>query len=115
MSTAKVLVRIPSDLVAELVAEGLAEAAAPRRSGGWEIAATWFTTTGTVISLMQGPETVTWLARALLARRKPKQGKVAYLDAKGPGGELRIPVTELTSLEDVERLLLATVFPPKKK
>ncbi|AHH97881.1 hypothetical protein [Kutzneria albida] len=112
MSTPKILVRVPDDLVPELVAAGLAEQATTRRSGNWEVVASWLTGAGTVISLLQGPETIGWLAKALFKRKKDNpRASTQYLTAKGEAGELRIPITESTSVEDIERLLTATLFP----
>ena len=114
MSTSKVTIKVPDELVTELIAAGFAEDTTARRSGNWELAANWLTATGTVISLLQGPETVTWLAKALLNRKKTKpQGQVHYLEARGEEGELRIPITDDTSFADIERLLTATIFPAK--
>ncbi|MDQ3406287.1 MAG: hypothetical protein M3548_23315 [Actinomycetota bacterium] len=115
MSTESLLVKVPDELANELVAEGLATTPVGRRSGTWQLIATWAAGTGTTISLLQGPQTIGYLARKLrsLFQRDHDKGtpEQAYVEAKGPGGQMRFLVTASTTKEEIEHLLRSTLFP----
>jgi hypothetical protein len=112
------LAKIPDELVNELVAAGLATTPTGRRSGTWQVLATWASGAGTAISLLQGPQTISYLARQLRSRfqqpNNQESAEQAYVEAKGPGGQIRFPVNANTTTEEIERLLTATLFPDDK-
>jgi hypothetical protein len=114
------LIEVPGELADGLVENGLAEKIAGRRSSTWQVLASVATGTGTMISLMQGPQTVAYLATKIknLFDRNSASSKISeprYLEATGPQGQVRIPVSPDTSVDEIATLLKATVFAPDEK
>ncbi|MET7375580.1 hypothetical protein [Micromonospora arida] len=111
-----ITLRVPQELADVLVSEGSAEVPPGRRSTTWEIVATFATTSATTISLLQGPQTLGYLARACLslARRRTAtpapRAELGYLEAVGKGGHIRMPIFPHTTPEQVEHLLRSTIF-----
>ncbi|GAB3929197.1 hypothetical protein GCM10029976_028390 [Kribbella albertanoniae] len=107
---------MPAELAEFLVENDLAEVISGRRNVNWELLAGFATGAATTVSLLQTPKTLAELAqmcRVLFGRRKTdrrSKKEIVYLEASGPGGQVRIPITAETSTEEIERLLRRTVF-----
>lgn len=108
--------RVPQELADALVSEGFAEVPPGRRSTTWEILATFATGSATTISLLQGPQTLSFLARACLSLAKRPaaaplpQARLGYLEATGKKGQIRMPIGPDTTPEQIEHLLRSTIF-----
>ncbi len=107
---------MPAELAEYLVEKNLAEPVSGRRNVDWELLAGFATGAATTVSLLQTPKTLAELAemcRTLFGRRttdRRSKKEIVYLEASGPGGQVRIPVTADTTTEEIERLLRKTVF-----
>lgn len=113
MNRPSIDLELPVELAALLVENNHAEPATGRRSGTWQVIATFATGAATTVSLLQTPQTVAYFAdkcRGLATRKGRSAAERDYLEAKGPYGQLRIPVTSETSVADIERLLRKTIF-----
>jgi hypothetical protein len=109
------LIELPSEIASALVEDGFATDAGTRRSSTWQVIVSVATGASTTISLLQGPQTVAYVAEKIkdLFRRKPaskRSGDEFYVEAMGPQGQMRIRVTADTPVEEVVKLLEATVF-----
>jgi hypothetical protein len=111
-SAQAVTVHLPSDVAEDLIAAGLAQRTLGRRSG------LMLETAGvaaTVISLLQGPDTVVQLARMLrdwsaVHLSSARHGHPVVISARGPKGRVDLQLTDRTDLAEVESLLRRTVF-----
>jgi hypothetical protein len=112
----RIILKVPRELADTLVSAGLAEEPPGRRSTNWEIIATFATGSATTISLLQGPQTLGYLVRTCLALTQRRaaapaaQPDLGYLEAIGPKGQIRIPVTPGMTSAQIERLLRNTIF-----
>jgi hypothetical protein len=103
--------RLPKLLADELVLEGLAEIQEPDRASGWELVYPVASSAAVVVTIFQTPATLKSVAagcRRLLKRASPEDGD--RLEAVGPGGQLRLRVTQQTDLADLEQFLKRTIF-----
>ncbi|MFD6969295.1 hypothetical protein [Streptomyces sp. NPDC059979] len=106
---------VPGELAELLVAEGYATPTRGRRSSQWGLDGDFIGGTATVISLLQAPQTVAYLAgviRSLASRRR--DGRVddrsrMYVEAVGPHGQIRFDGE--ATVEEIERLLRRTILP----
>ncbi|MFI7680613.1 hypothetical protein [Actinophytocola sp. NPDC049390] len=113
MSRPSIDIVVPEELATLLVADGHAQPATGRRSGAWEVIASFATGGATTVSLLQIPQTVAYFAdkcRTLAVRKRENSSAPYYMEAKGPYGQLRIPITPDTSTAQIERLLRRTIF-----
>jgi hypothetical protein len=104
-------INVPQALANELAAEGLAETQPTARSAGWELL--WETASGAsiIISLMQAPEIIKRFTEICFRRLKEDQSENEQrLEAKGPGGQMRIIVRPETDLREVGGFLRKTLF-----
>ncbi|MEV3972838.1 hypothetical protein AB0K68_32615 [Streptomyces sp. NPDC050698] len=107
-------VSVPSDLAELLVGEGHAIATRGRRSSLWALDGAFLGQTATVIALLQAPQTVVYLAKAIrrLAARARAEGTASRstlsVEAVGPAGQIRIDGE--ATVEEIERLLRQTLF-----
>ena len=96
---ASIEVSVPADLAEALNgAVGIAPARG-RRSGTWQIMADVVAGATVTISLLQAPQTLADVASRLqsLLKRQTSKSRAIQLDAKGPGGEMRLTISDTTS------------------
>ncbi|QUW88963.1 hypothetical protein KE639_00136 [Streptomyces sp. V17-9] len=101
--------RIPSDLADLLVSEGYATPTRGRRSSLWALDGDFLGNATTVLALLQAPQTVAYLAKAIrkLADRARGEDTTSSprlsVEATGPAGQIRF--SGEASVEEIERLL----------
>jgi hypothetical protein len=103
---------VPAELADDITQCPGIEVTSTRRSGTWQIASDVLSSASLTISLLQGPETLAYLAgrlQSLLHRRRGKQSTVD-VDAVGPGGEMRLTINGDADLAEITELLRNTVF-----
>ncbi|MEV4679962.1 hypothetical protein [Streptomyces kurssanovii] len=106
--------RIPSDLADLLVSEGYATPTRGRRSSLWALDGDFLGNATTVIALLQAPQTVAYLAKAIrkLANRARDEDTTSSprlsVEATGPSGQIRFDGE--ASVEEIERLLRQTIL-----
>ncbi|AQT70465.1 MULTISPECIES: hypothetical protein [Streptomyces] len=107
--------RVPGELAELLIAEGYATPTRGRRSSQWGLDGDFIGGTATVISLLQAPQTVAYLAgviRSLASRRRADRGpdrSRMCVEAIGPHGQIRFEGE--ATVEEIERLLARTILP----
>ena len=104
------LVEVPEAVAAELVELGVGRPAPRRRAG---VLLETAGVAATVITLVQGPETLVHLARALVTWVRGSAAaddSQVTLSAEGPKGRLELQLDRATDLAAVESLLRTTVF-----
>ena len=109
---ASIEVSVPADLAEALNgAVGIAPARG-RRSGTWQIMADVVAGATVTISLLQAPQTLADVASRLqsLLKRQTSKSRAIQLDAKGPGGEMRLTISDTTELSEITELLRNTIF-----
>lgn len=106
--------RIPSDLADLLVNEGYATPTRGRRSSLWALDGDFLGNATTVLALLQAPQTVAYLAKAIrkLADRARGEDTTSSpslsVEATGPSGQIRF--SGEASVEEIERLLRQTIL-----
>ena len=100
-----IYLELASDLADELVAVGVAKRRPKPRGTIIELVVVGATTAATCVSLLQGPETVMKIARAIQNLAKERSQPVE-LRVKGPRGEIHLLDCDAdTPLEEVMKLV----------
>jgi hypothetical protein len=103
--------RLPKLLADELASAGLAEIRQADRASSWELVYPVASSAAVMVTLFQTPETLKSVAagcRRLLKRASSENAD--WLEAVGPGGQLRLRVTPETDLTDLVEFLKRTIF-----
>lgn len=110
MSTIDVCV--PAELIDEASPYPGIRVASARRSGSWQIASDVLAGASLTITLLQGPQTLAYLAERLhgLIHRRRGNQETIHVDAVGPGGEMRLTIVGDADLAKLTELLRTTVF-----
>ncbi len=111
-----ITIEVPDELAKLLIADGLASVVDFRRSPTWKLLADFAGGAATTVSLLQAPETVSYLAESCRTmadrwhKRKGKEAHLLHLEAIGPRGQIRISLDATTSVGEIEHLLRQTIF-----
>lgn len=98
---------VPAELADELVASGVGRVRPAKPRGTLiELVVVGATTMATCVTILQGPETVSRVARALSGLAKKRNGQKLEVHIKGRKGEIHLlDCDENTPLEELSRLV----------
>jgi hypothetical protein len=110
------LVRLPKEVADELLASESAIRVRPVRSGGVaELVSDSAVVGATLVSLLQGPNTLNQLHAAVhtwLLRGRSREG-FRSISVRGPRGSARVEVTNDSDLEELASVLARTILAPR--